>query len=79
MLVTALHKRTNDFYSLRVILVAICCVTIFTLYFLLLRPTSIILAHTSAQSHAMLLLLPSQAVWPVKEVQDFIHANLERS
>ena len=70
-------RSTDHFYYVRVILVSACSITLFIFYFLLLRPTSIVLARTSAQANAMMTLLPAQTLWHVKEVQHFIRDNLE--
>jgi len=70
-------RSTDHFYYIRVILVSACSITLFIFYFLLLRPTSIVLARTSAQANAMMTLLPAQTLWHVKQVQHFIRDNLE--
>lgn len=71
-------RLINDFNLTRYTLVIACFCILFLSYFLLIRPTTMLLARTINQANAMMLLLPPQIIRAVKEIQTFVDENISK-
>lgn len=71
-------RLINDFNLTRYTLVIACFCVLFISYFLLIRPTTMLLARTINQANAMMLLLPPQIIRAVKEIQIFVDENISK-
>ena len=72
--VNAVSQTIDNFDVLRYVLVALCFFILILSFFMLIRPTTLLLARTINQANSMMLLLPPQIVH--KEIQVYITENM---
>jgi len=72
--VNAVSQTIDNFDVLRYVLVALCFFILILSFFMLIRPTTLLLARTINQANSMMLLLPPQMLH--KEIQVYINENM---